>query len=244
MPAPMPCLNSVTTVVLLAVLGGGAGGGALSASAQAAAPARCDQLGGRNLAVGSTAIRVGFRAVKTKRADVRVYYGCAAPRGRVFELGRKGDIDLDTGATARFAVGKHAGRYLITTTYADGGIASLGKLSKQVWDLRTGRTRNLYSQPTAEGDICVDGAGSGDRASYYDPARFVISPAGVVAGIYRPNACGSVTGARLVVSVPGPGGLRVVDRGATVGALPLASLSVRGRRVSWVNGGTKRSKTV
>lgn len=189
--------------------------GVAAPPASAAAPKRCDQLGGKNL-VESTTIRVGYRAVQTKTSHKRVYYGCASPRGRAFKLGSNGTSD--SGSTTKFALGKRAGRFLITRTSTDdAGGAGTGKISTQVHDLRSGARRILYDQPSAEGDVCqadpyVDGAPYKD-ADAYGPARLVISASGVVAGVYRPDGCVPVAeGARITVSVPGRKGLTTADR--------------------------------
>jgi hypothetical protein len=217
--------------------------GPLSASPATAAVAKtCDKLTGKDL-VKSPAIKVVFRIEKRARPGFtpfsgRVFYGCATPRGRVREIGRRGyeGYNDGLGANLNFALVKDAGTFLIVR---EESVDVSGAGSESYWrsviDLRTGRSRTLWSLLTAEGGDCQEASKIGD------PKQFVLGRNGIVAGVYVPGSCGEDGGrTRIVVSVPGKS-LKVYDSGAPKD-IPAASLKLSGRTVSWIKAGVRRSK--
>jgi hypothetical protein len=114
----------------------------------------------------------------------------------------------------------------------------MASFGDDVWDLATGRKRSLYDGSDAEGD-CPQPPDADERF----PVRYVVSPSGIVAGLYRPNACGKATDAQILASVPGQAGRVVLDSGA-IRDLPAAGLSISGRTVTWTKAGVTQSRTL
>lgn len=244
-----PCRRWMSPVIAGLLVGGA---GAIAAGpASAASPKTCNQLKGKS-AVKSPTIRVGYVTKKTANDNVRIFYGCVKPKGEVFELGRKGQVgnyDYEYG----ISFGSTAGRYLIVRTSSnEGGPAGTTEHETFVHDLKSGAERSLggYSAlGTGEEDEFDGGYCSSRR-----PTRYVLSSAGVVAGLYRvPSRCESSTNpdveddkstnAAIEVSIPGRSKRTVLDIGYAKD-LPQAGLGLRGRTVTWTKAGEKRSKTV
>lgn len=236
-PCPRRRLRLLATATTLAVVVVFAG----TPVAPAAAVSRCDALTGRDRVL-SKAITVVTRTVRRASFQGRIFYGCATPRGRVFVLGRAGRAGGDPESVRTFASFMDAGPFLVVGETdigrGDRSIADVPEFrSRSVIDVRNGRTRELWSERSASGGRCREPSDIGD------PARFVIGRTGIVAGAYVPGPCDDAGGkVRIVVSVPGTP--RTVIDVAEPGAIPVGSLKLRGRTVSWTNADVAMSKTV
>lgn len=167
------------------------------------------------------------------------FLGCALPSGTVTSLGISGTTYLyDNGhrvgtyGAENVTLGRSAGTYLLVEL--NGGSNSFTYDTGDVYNLVHGTTNSYY-------DYLDDQSGD-PQASSPDtaPTATALSAEGVFAGLFGPDTNGAHGGVR-VIGVTPAGKQQVLDEAATSDAIPVSSLAVTGRTVTWTNNGAPKS---
>lgn len=182
----------------------------------AAAAGRCEGLKGRSLFATDLA-----RVVSKPVPGGRRYLGCVLPGGLVRRLGDARP------ATSTVSVSAPSGRFVLVrssrTTAADG----------RVVDLATGGGYFVYR------DL---GDGAPQMLSKAPPLVWRLSAVGVFAGVY-PDLADDYTQARSVRAFTDAGRQKLLARTAAP-EIPVASLGLSGRTVTWTEAGVAREVVI
>ena len=226
----------------------------MSPTTASGASRACTAMAGKSV-VKTRSVRVVSRRTPGRNGGepTTTYYGCDRAAGRVRRLGytRGFDPSPSSPVEAKFGVVKTAGRFVLFSQFKQDSPGGIQQHTRVVIDLRSGSRREVWRFHTAESTICTeDGEGFFPKPYFPRPKQFVLSPNGIVAGVYVPSQddnfreCFTPSDATVVLaSVPGQSKLRELDRGP-VADIPSRSLTLTGRTVSWTHGAEQRSATV
>src|SRR3954451_943812 len=219
-----------------------------SAGAANAAPRGCRALHGKKV-LTTPALRVVSVHVDTvyRKNNTRVvgrdFLACARPGGKVRKVGFvyreyattgsvKGMTPVDSGFTS---FGQSAGTFLLVRTREADLAGNFAERTYRVVDVATGRRYSYFHYLQTE---------EATKAEPAPPVRVVLDATGRLATLLSsPTDQGysaPLVGRSQVVAYSAKG-VRVVLDDAPVGAIPVASLSLRAGIVRWTNAGQARS---